>query len=113
MCAAAEARGAAACGLWIAHESPGPCKTAVIAYENEDCWWGVVVEERMHYDGGVGDHANRLATFWVDPTTFKVMAANDVVCAGLLFSLPALRALHVRRAKGGRPDDCDGATPTR
>ena len=38
------------------------------------------------------------------------MGVQDFACP-MLFSLPAFRALQLRRAKGTKPDDCDGAVP--
>ena len=67
MCSEAIARGAASCSAWVAQPSNGPCKNQKVAYENEDCWWTINLEEVMHYPEGDGDHENRLATFYVDP----------------------------------------------
>jgi len=110
MCSEVIARGASSCSAWVAQPSNGPCNNQKVAYENEDCWWTINLEEVMHYPGGDGDHANRIATFYVDPTTFTVMGVQDFACP-MLFSLPAFRALQLRRSKGSKPDDCNGAVP--
>jgi hypothetical protein len=110
LCAEAIARGASGCGTFPAEAPKGPCPKPGVAYENEDCWWGVALMETMS-DGQGGGHGNRMATFWVEPKTFKVVAANDFACADLLFTLEAFRKLQVRRAKPTKQDDCDGSLP--
>jgi hypothetical protein len=97
--------------MWVDQESNGPCKKPGVEWENQDCWWTIYFGEVMHYPDGVGDHSNRIATFYVDPMTFKVVAARDWVCGPPLFSLEGFRQLQVRRAKGAKPDDCDGSVP--
>lgn len=110
MCAEAKGRGAASCSAWASEPPSAPCASAAVTYENEACWWAVALEEVMTAPDGSG-HGNRIATFWVEPGTFTVKAANDFACADLLFTLPAFRAMKVRRATTGKADDCGGAIP--
>jgi hypothetical protein len=111
MCAEAKGRGASSCNAWTS-EAPSDkqCASTAVTYANEACWWAVALEEVMTYPDGSG-HANRMATFWVEQQTFAVKAANDFACADMLFTLPAFRAMKVRRAATGKADDCDGAVP--
>lgn len=107
LCQDATARGARGCSIYIGHVPTVACPRPGLSYEHLDCWWGVVLAETMG-DGMGGGHQNRLATLYVEPVTFEVMAAEDGLCPGL-FTLEAFRKLKVRQAKGQH--DCEGALP--
>lgn len=114
LCKEAIARGAASCLSWATDAPGAPCHHAkVVPYEDNECMWGVGLFETMEYPDGTG-HANRIATFWVDPKSFDVKWASAMECADLLFTMTAFRELK-RRASSGKTrsdeDRCKGALP--
>ncbi len=111
LCEEAKARGAAGCSAWATDAPSSACASADVAYGNLGCWWGVGLFERMSYPDGSG-HANPLATFWVEPKAFRVVAGSTFECGDLLFTLPALRRLKMRKSPPKNDDDaCAGSIP--
>lgn len=112
LCAESVSRGASSCGAWATEAPSEACRDDKLSYRNRDCWWGVGLFEMMTYPDGQGGHANRMATFYVDPKTFEVKGASTFECADLLFTLPAFRALKTRKAPPKSDDEaCAGALP--
>lgn len=110
LCAESLSRGASGCGAFATEAPSEPCKDGRFTYVNRSCWWAVGLFETMSYPDGEGDHANRMATFYVDPATFEVKGASTFECADLLFTLPAMRALKTRKSPPQNEDDfCAGA----
>lgn len=114
LCAESIARGAASCTAWATEAPTGPCANNKVSYDNRECWWSVGLFELMSYPGGGGDHANRTATFYVEPKGLSVVAASRFECADLLFTLAAYQRLE-RAKHSGRPlsddESCAGAIP--
>lgn len=111
MCADAKKRGAAGCVLGVDEAPAGACSSDAIAYVNRSCWWAVGLMEVMRYPGGEGDHANRVATFYVEPRKLQVVAASSFACGDLLFTLPSFRRRVMGTAKSTPDDPCPGAIP--
>lgn len=116
LCAESIARGAASCSAWATDAPTAPCANSKVSSDNRECWWGVGLFETMSYPGGGGDHANRMATFYVEPKGFSVVAASRFECADMLFTLPAYQRLELRK-RSGKPltddESCAGALPSR
>ncbi len=113
LCKESIARGAASCLAWATDAPARPCPANKIPYRDLDCMWGIGLFETMAFPDGTG-HANRMATFWVDPKSFDVKWGSAMECGDMLFTLPAFRELKLRSSsKKAMSDDerCKGALP--
>jgi hypothetical protein len=88
----------AGCSEYVSDDSGGPCSSGTPA-PPDACLWGVYVGSNM------GTHLSRLATFWIEPRSFTVIAVSDAFCDKAM-PLATFRAREKLRASGKTVDTC-------
>lgn len=104
-----EDRRGGTCNLLMPEPPYLVCPERAVDRESKGCWWRVPLAHGNFQLNGSLEWTG-IATFFVEPDDFAIVAVSEAECADALFTLDAFLAMKARRGKSLR-DDCEGALP--